>query len=329
MGAGNSSKDAATKNTQNPESGKEMWDSNSEFSKALKEKDNETSKVKILPAPVKPDKPTRPAASRGVKRVPTHRDDGEHLDLEALKDSLLACGRDVNLATQILHTYDHDNSGGISLNEFEEWISHNNDHPEDEEYSSSDDGLGEELAKMRQHSKEVHSHLEGHRRKKVVLTSLMKKKRDQARAKIAKAKTLQNIDGFALLSSESIDQILSELYFEIHPRGTVLAKQGDEKSDVLYFIVEGECDVVVNGQAVAKLNDLQFFGEGIVYHNKEVRKRTADVVVASVEVQVLVLERSIFRGLCRKGIISKQCQEQLELIGKNRKDETARFISGD
>ena len=172
MGAGNSSKDAATKNTKTPESGKEMWDSNSEFSKALKEKDKETSKVKILPAPAKPDKPTRSAA------LITHRDDGEHLDLEALKVSLLACGRDVNLATQILDLYDHDNSGGISLNEFEKWISHNNDHPEDEEYSSSDDGLGEELAKMRRQSKEAHSHLESHRRKKVVLTSLMKKKRE-------------------------------------------------------------------------------------------------------------------------------------------------------
>ena len=105
--------------------------------------------------------------------------------------------------------------------------------------------------------------------------------------------------------------------------------KGDEQSDVMYFIVEGQADVVVNGQAVAKLNDLQFFGEGIVYHNKEARKRTADVVVASLELQALVLERSIFRHLCRKGTISKQCQEQLEMIGKNRKDETDRFISGD
>ena len=58
-----------------------------------------------------------------IKRVPTHQEEHtSHLDLTTLRESLKACGRNENLAESILLGYDRDHDGGISLSEFQEWL---------------------------------------------------------------------------------------------------------------------------------------------------------------------------------------------------------------
>jgi Ca2+-binding EF-hand superfamily protein len=63
-----------------------------------------------------------------IKRVPTHQEHTSHLDLTTLRESLKACGRDENLAESILLGYDRDHDGGISLIEFQEWLTCTDDN---------------------------------------------------------------------------------------------------------------------------------------------------------------------------------------------------------
>jgi hypothetical protein len=329
MGCGGS-KEKEIKNDK-----QKMWESDSDFSKELKNKGAVESPVKIVPKSAKElPKGLQVMADNTVDKVSTKKQhhDIDHLDLEALKASLKACGRNPELAEKILNIYDRDSSGGISTEEFQQWIHDNKLHPYDDD--SSGDELSVHLARKRSPSDDDSSddelavHLARKRsgvlngqKKVTVLSDKMKKKRDAARFKLSKAHTIQNIDGFSLLYPEQIEKILTELDFEIHTKGTIIMKQGAGKSDIMYFIANGQCDVLINKKIIKTLKELSFFGESMIYQGMDDRVRVADVVVSSSEVQVLTLHRSTYRSLCRKGIITKECQNKLKSFGEKRKND--------
>jgi len=154
----------------------------------------------------------------------SHPDDEEQLYLQDLQDILRASGRDPSLANEILDDYDKDDSGGVSLIEYEAWCEDNEfDDPEDDETaetaatdSDSEDDMAEQLKKRHEKTQ-----------KKQRLTAAMKKARDIAREKIVKGKVLNKVEGFSTLKAKAHALILNVLELETYPRGTVIAKQGE------------------------------------------------------------------------------------------------------
>ena len=323
------------------ESGKEMWNANSQFSKDLKEQDEITSIAKSMQeqsqqlASAAKTTPETTAAANTSRRAPSritrvdslrHVDDDEQLNLEDLQNSLRASGRSVDLASQILSDYARDQTGGISLEEFAEWTM---DHAHVEKNAlatnastiSDTNNLSNADEKQRLVRQEASAHLQALRKKRAAFNKANKKILVAARSKIARLNGLSKVEGFSSLAPDARAKIVQELSIEVHTKGVVLAQQGDH-AETMYFIVTGECNIIADGTTVAVLKGNDFFGEAMIYHKGDHRMRTADVVVISDECQVLCLDRHVFRSLCRKNVIDKACQLKLEIIGRERKDDT-------
>lgn len=313
------------------ESGKEMWNANSQFSKDLKEQDEITSIAKSM----QEQSPQLAVAANTSRRAPSritrvdslrHVDDDEQLNLEDLQNALRASGRSVDLASQILSDYARDQTSGISLEEFAEWTM---DHAHVEKNAvatnastiSDTNNLSNADEKKRLVRQEAGARLQALRKKRAAFNEANKKILGAARSKIARLNGLSKVEGFSSLAPDSRAKIVQELSIEVHKKGVVLAQQGDH-AETMYFIVTGECEIIAHGTTVAVLKGLDFFGEAMIYHKGDHRMRTADVVVISDECQVLCLDRHVFRSLCRKNVIDKACQLKLEIIGRERKDDT-------
>jgi CRP-like cAMP-binding protein len=65
---------------------------------------------------------------------------------------------------------------------------------------------------------------------------------------------------FKSLSEKDIKQVISEVDFKKFKKGEIVLKQG-QVSDEIYYIVQGDCNVVVDRKVVGKLGSNQVFGE--------------------------------------------------------------------
>lgn len=86
--------------------------------------------------------------------------------------------------------------------------------------------------------------------------------------------TLKGTEMFSAMSESSLETMLKSTVEKKVPAGTKIVEQGHGGVG-FYLILEGEAEVVKNGQAVATLGVGNFFGELTVIDGEP---RTADVV---------------------------------------------------
>lgn len=65
---------------------------------------------------------------------------------------------------------------------------------------------------------------------------------------------------FKGLSDKDIKQVITEVDFRKFNKGEIVIKQ-DQVSDEIYYLVKGDCNVVVDRKVVGKLTSNQVFGE--------------------------------------------------------------------
>jgi len=141
-----------------------------------------------------------------------------------------------------------------------------------------------------------------------------------ARLKIRQTKTLTKVKLFEKLKQEQINKVLSRMTFEKRLQGDVICKQGDD-AQRFYIIVTGRCDVIVKTEdgsdlRVNKLCPLEYFGESSLIGAN--MKRNATVIVASENLQVLCLEKSVFEELVESGVIANFAFEHAKQLAEAR-----------
>ena len=141
-----------------------------------------------------------------------------------------------------------------------------------------------------------------------------------ARLKIRQTKTLTKVKLFEKLKQEQINEVLSRMTFEKRLQGDVICKQGDD-AQRFYIIVTGRCDVIVKTEdgsdlRVNKLCPLEYFGESSLIGAN--MKRNATVIVASENLQVLCLEKSVFEELVESGVIANSAFEHAKQLAEAR-----------
>ena len=141
-----------------------------------------------------------------------------------------------------------------------------------------------------------------------------------ARLKIRQTKTLTKVKLFEKLKQEQINEVLSRMTFEKRLQGDVICKQGDD-AQRFYIIVTGRCDVIVKTEdgsdlRVNKLCPLEYFGESSLIGAN--MKRNATVIVASENLQVLCLEKSVFEELVESGVIANFAFEHAKQLAEAR-----------
>jgi CRP-like cAMP-binding protein len=65
---------------------------------------------------------------------------------------------------------------------------------------------------------------------------------------------------FKGLTESDIKQVITDVNFKKFKKGEIVLKQG-QVSDEIYYIVQGDCNVVVDRKVVGKLSSNQVFGE--------------------------------------------------------------------
>ena len=97
------------------------------------------------------------------------------------------------------------------------------------------------------------------------------KARLAARVKVKKARALERCEAFATLEAKSIAQIVDSM--EYRQMEGIICKERDPAEE-LYIIVEGSCEVTIQGKHVATLTELAVFGESAIF--EENAKRNCD-----------------------------------------------------
>ena len=141
-----------------------------------------------------------------------------------------------------------------------------------------------------------------------------------ARLRIRQTKTLTKVKLFEKLNAEQINTVLARMTFEKRLQGDVICKQGDD-AQRFYIIVTGRCDVIVKTEdgsdlRVNKLCPLEYFGESSLIGAN--MKRNATVIVASENLQVLCLEKSVFEELVESGVIANSAFEHAKQLAEAR-----------
>lgn len=111
----------------------------------------------------------------------------------------------------------------------------------------------------------------------------------------AKADALAGVPLFRSLPDAERQFLASHVDEHVYPEGARIAGQ-DEGGYELIMIVEGEAEVVRDGQVIAKLGPNDVVGEISVIDGK---RRTADVT-ATTRVNALVMSSQEFRGVCEQ-----------------------------
>ena len=141
-----------------------------------------------------------------------------------------------------------------------------------------------------------------------------------ARLKIRQTKTLTKVKLFEKLKQEQINEVLSRMTFEKRLQGDVICKQGDD-AQRFYVIVTGRCDVIIKTDdgsdlRVNTLGPLEYFGESSLIGSN--MKRNATVVVASENLQVLCLGKTVFEELVESGVIENSAFEHAKELAEAR-----------
>ena len=138
---------------------------------------------------------------------------------------------------------------------------------------------------------------------------------------------------FSGLSDYEIATVIDCMLYESLEPGTVICKQGDE-ANTFYVLIQGVCDVLIDGQKIATCKAGEVFGESALFLDSQGRigKRTATVAVSCGNqtdefVQILSLPKNKFDRLVRTGILDeKDMFLKLKKIVNDRKKKTVNEI---
>jgi len=151
------------------------------------------------------------------------------------------------------------------------------------------------------------------------------KARVKERKKAKKSNALQKCQIFSDLNAASIATIIDKMEYEVHTIGTVICEQG-AVADTLYLIMSGSCQVEINGEVVATLNELEIFGENALFAMSKSdtaattsRTRGATVTAVDDTVQLLCLSLVNFQGLLNSGTLDEECLKKLKAVADDHR----------
>lgn len=131
---------------------------------------------------------------------------------------------------------------------------------------------------------------------------------------------LADIPMFDHLSTEQLEQLENSLQLRTFEDGDVLMKQGDETSNEMYIVEDGECDVEINGKVVAQKHKGSYFGEIALLRSLP---RTATVRAIGY-LRCLELSRQNFEELVAPVIRTEVLLAQIPLLASmSREDRLA------
>ena len=201
---------------------------------------------------------------------------------------------------------------------------------------SSESKLTEEVEEIQKKHAE---HRDGHA-KKIKTEQIQRRSSVQARVKARneakKSNALQKCHIFANLDADSIATIIDRMEYEVHHIDTVICQQG-AVADTLYLIMAGSCQVEINGEVVATLNELDVFGENALFGVNEsdaaattatARTRGATVTAVDESVQLLCLSLVEFQRLLASGTLTKECLKKLKAVADDRHAENVVLLQG-
>jgi len=172
----------------------------------------------------------------------------------------------------------------------------------------------------------IHRQAAAHRKSAVAsIQARQVKRRETVQARVAarnkakQSRCLQKCPAFAGLDEASVETLIDAMDYTVEAAGHVLCEEGGD-ADRLFVIVGGVCDVSIQGKHVAKLNELDVFGEGALFEER-VRSARVAVAVPSDGARLLVLKRTGFDALVASGTLGAGCVEQLKLVGRRRQEE--------
>ena len=144
--------------------------------------------------------------------------------------------------------------------------------------------------------------------------------RVQARNKAKRSNALVQCTIFSDLAATSIATIIDKMEYEVVNEGTQICIQGDV-AEMFYLIMAGSCNIIMNGEIIATLNELQVFGEGALITKADGKATRGATVVAVNDVQLLCLSKKKFDTLLTSGTLTSDCVKKIETVAKQREEE--------
>ena len=89
---------------------------------------------------------------------------------------------------------------------------------------------------------------------------------------------------------ETIKILLNSSNIQSFPAGTIIFQQGTDGT-VMYGIVEGEVEMLVNDKAIETIKEGDVFGQGALLHSDHLRTSTAR---AKTDCKIAILDQSHF-----------------------------------
>ena len=145
----------------------------------------------------------------------------------------------------------------------------------------------------------------------------------EARKKAKQLNALKNCKIFEDLDEETRNKVVDKMELEMYDSGADICKQGDE-AHLLYLIIVGSCQVFVNKEKVAVLNELSVFGESALFGIDGVAKRGGTVTAVN-DVQLLSLTKANFDYLVESGALNENCTKKLnQMMAEHVKEDKER-----
>lgn len=138
-------------------------------------------------------------------------------------------------------------------------------------------------------------------------------------------RALKNCKAFATLTDEHCDHIVDAMTFLKIEHGKVLCQEL-QPADRMYLLMKGSCTVFVNMSEVATLRELDVFGESALFHTGDLHDPSRfqiATVVATEEIEVLVLTSKKLQSLCASGDLDAECVAQLSAVAEEREKSNA------
>ena len=134
---------------------------------------------------------------------------------------------------------------------------------------------------------------------------------------------MKNCKIFEDLDEETRNKVVDKMELEMYDSGVDICKQGDE-AHLLYLIIVGSCQVFVNKEKVAVLNELSVFGESALFGIDGVAKRGGTVTAVN-DVQLLSLTKANFDYLVESGALNENCTKKLnQMMAEHVKEDKER-----
>ena len=93
---------------------------------------------------------------------------------------------------------------------------------------------------------------------------------------------------------------------------------------MFYIIISGNCQVKIDGNAIAQLGELDIFGENSLFTDgnvKSIREATVTTMIDNENVRLLSLPRLKFNKLLSSGTLNEDCMDRIKRVAEKRKKE--------